>query len=217
MRNAALATLVIASLAIASVAAAGSAWTTHRDQANHFRIAAPSQWVIIPGSRAAATKLATSLEKQNKVRQATLVRSYLADNYQSGENRILDGVQYPIQTSPILTDFFLVKDELPSGLKSNSNTLNLIGDALFSGFVKQPGVHMTTRKPVHLKLPAGEAVLFSGTVPADGFGGRSTGFAFYSLLGNGKDEWQIEFRTDSRSLSRDGALFRRIADSFALQ
>jgi hypothetical protein len=202
---------------VASVAIASTGWVVHRDQSNHFQIATPGQWVIIPGLRSAALSVAASLKKRSKLRQATIVRSYLADNYQSGENRVLDGVQYPIQTSPILTDFLIVKDHLPSGVSSDSRTLSALGDVLFGGLAKERGVHMTTKKPVHLRLHAGEAVSFSGAVLASGFGGALTGFTFYLFLGPQREEWQIEFRTDSRHLAGDAALFRRIAASFGEQ
>jgi hypothetical protein len=209
--------LVALSCAIASDAVGATGWTVYRDQVNQFRLATPTGWIMVPGSRQAASRLAASLKRKGKVRQATLVRSYLADNYQSGENRVVDGIQYAIRTSPILTDFFLVKDHLPKSPKSDPTTLRIIAGAIFDGLAKQSGVRMTTKAPRSVRLHGGDGIAFSGTVPAVGFGGRKTGFAFYVLLGPANTEWQLEFRTDSRQLSADGPLFRQIADSLEFE
>lgn len=198
---------------LSGVAIAATPWAVYRDSVNQFSVAVPKTWVMVPGLRAAALRLAASYEKKGEARQATLVRSYLADNYQSGENRVLDGIQYPIQTSPILTDFLLVKDHLPQSLKSNQTTLKLIARSIFASLSKAAGVKMNGKSPTSIRLKAGDAMVFSGTVPAVGFGGRRTGFAFYILLGPNRTEWQFEFRTDSRQLRGDVVLFRRIATS----
>jgi hypothetical protein len=202
--------------AFASVAIASTGWAVYRDQANGFSIAAPTGWVMVPGSRPAALSLAASFEKKGESRKASLVRSFLADNSQSGEDRVVDGVQYPVQTSPMFTDFVLVKDHLPKGLASDQTTLRLIGNAIFDEFAKQSGAKLTTASPRQIRLSSRTVIEFSGAIPAVGFGGRKAGFAFYILLGPNRTEWQIEFRTDSRRLGADASLFRRIAASLHL-
>jgi hypothetical protein len=209
----AVALLVGVACLVSGAAPAATAWTVYRDTANGFSISTPKPWVLVPGSRAEAQRLAASYEKKGETRQATLVRAYLADNYQSGEDRVLDGIQFPTRTSPILTDFVFVKDHLPSGMKSDPDTLSLIAQTIFGGLAKQHGIKLNTKAPTDLRLPAGNAIEFSGSGPAEGFGGRRTGFDLYMLLGPARTEWQIEFRTDSTRLGADRPLFRRIAES----
>jgi hypothetical protein len=209
------ASLLAVACTLAAGAAAATRWAVYRDTVNQVSIATPAKWVRVPGSRAAALRLIASLRKRGETRQATLVRWYMDDNSQSGEDRIVDGIQYPIRTSPILTDFVLVKSRLPKSLKSDPATLDVIAKAIFVEFLKD-GSRMTTGDPVKIRLPAGRAEVLSGAVTAAGFGGRKTGFAIYILLGPGRTEWQIQFRTDSRQLDADGPLFRRIADSLRL-
>jgi hypothetical protein len=154
--------------------------------------------------------LATSFEKNGKPQQATLVRAYLADNRQSGEDRVLDGIQFPIPRAAPITDFFFVKDHLPKGMKSNSTTLNRVGKAFFDGFHNDPTFTLTTGL-TQFRLAGGEAVAFQGT--ALGTSGKKKGFAFYVLLGPGNTEWQFEFRTDGRRLNANSTLFWWIANS----
>ena len=178
---------------------AATGWTVHRGAADGFQIATPSSWLAVPGSPTAANKLAAALQAQGKVAAARLVRAYAADNASSGENRVLDGIQFPIRTSPTRTDFYLVKDHWPKGFTSDRTSVGILGEALFMHLKKLPGFRMTTKNPTFLTLPAGFAASWSGTV------GAHIGFTWYLLGGPRNSEWQLELRTESAETGRRSA------------
>jgi hypothetical protein len=198
--------------------AAGSSWRAYRDHTNGFAIETPASWVLVPGSSRLATRLALNLEKSGNRKRAALVRDASRGNFESSMGRaVLDGIQFPVQTTPILTDFMLSRNLLPVGVASDSATLKAIASEELGTLASTPGVRMLSPKSRLVTLGNIYARTFTGSIPAPKYGqGVRTGFEFFVLLGPGRALWQIEFRTSATHLSADIPLFERISHSLRL-
>jgi hypothetical protein len=211
--------LVIAGLVLAvtaSLLAAGQAGaknlpsTIYVDKGGGYRITIPKTWQVIPPSLAAVKKKVAQLKKQKKADLASVYSSYISTasaRKELSEFRFR-AFMWPALPSPVPTDVSLRIQPVSKTYKTAD--LPAIG-ASFAKNMSSPGAKIA--EPQLLKLPAGSAILITGTVPLPKeFQGAKTGFTLVLLLRPGR-LYMLSFRIDSRAAA-DAKIFTSIASLF---
>ncbi len=202
---------VTASLLVADPAAAKNLPSTiYVDKSSGYRITIPSKWQVIPPSLAAVKTKIAQLKKQKKTDLASVYSSYIgtASAREDLRNFRFRAFMWPALPSPVPTDVSLRIQPVAKTYKVAD--LPAIG-ASFAKNMASPGAKIS--KPQLLKLPAGNAILITGTVPLPkAFQGAKTGFTLILMLRPGR-LYMLSFRIDSRAAA-DAKIFTSIASLF---
>ena len=208
---AALVAAVTASLLVAGpVAAKNLPSTIYVDKSGGYRLTIPTKWQVIPHSLADVKKKVAQLKKQKKADLASVYSSYIstADARKELAEFRFRAFMWPALPSPVPTDVSLRIQPIAKTYKVAD--LPAIG-ASFVENMASPGA--TISKPELLKLPAGSAILITGTVPLPKeFQGAKTGFTLILMLRPGR-LYMLSFRIDSRAAA-DAKIFTSIASLF---
>jgi hypothetical protein len=212
-----LALLLLLAAAAMSLLAAGTAGaaknlpsTTYVDKSAGYRITIPTKWQVIPPSLTLVKARIAQLKKQKKTALASVYSSYIgnASARSELEQFRFRAFMYPTLPSPVPTDVSLRIQAVSKNFKAAD--LPAIG-ASFAKNMASPGAKIS--KPRLVQLPAGKAILLTGTVPlAKEFAGAKTGFTLILLLRPGR-LYMLSFRIDSRAAA-DAKVFGSIAQLF---
>ena len=202
---------VTSSLLVAGVASAKNLPSTiYVDKSGGYRITIPKTWQVIPPSVPVVKKKIATLKKQKKTDLASVYSSYISTA--AARKELTDfrfrAFMWPALPSPVPTDVSLRIQPVAKTYKAKD--LPAIG-ASFAKNMASPGAKID--KPQLLKLPAGQAVLITGTVPLPKeFQGAKTGFTLILMLKPGR-LYMLSFRIDSRAAA-DAKVFTSIASLF---
>ena len=206
--------LAVTATSVLGVGAAAAAKnlpsTTYVDKSAGYRITIPTKWQVIPPSLALVQARIKQLKKQKKTALAAVYSSYIADaNARSDLQQFrFRAFMYPTLPSPVPTDVSLRIQAVSKKFKAAD--LPAIG-ASFAKNMASPGAKIS--KPRLVQLPAGKAIVLTGTVPlAKQFAGAKTGFTLILLLRPGR-LFMLSFRIDSRAAA-DAKVFGSIAELF---
>jgi len=210
-----LALFVLLAAAATTVLAAGGGAknlpsTTYVDKTAGYRITIPSKWQVIPPSLSLVKARITQLKKQKKAALASIYSSYISSASARSDLRQFRfrAFMYPTLPSPVPTDVSLRIQAVSKKFKAKD--LPAIG-ASFAKNMTSPGAEIS--KPRLVQLPAGKAIVLTGTVPlAKQFAGAKTGFTLILLLRPGR-LYMLSFRIDSRAAA-DANVFGSIAQLF---
>ncbi len=207
---AALVLAVAASLVAGAASAKNLPSTIYVDKSGGYRITIPKTWQVIPPSVPIIKKKIATLKKQKKADLASVYSSYISTagaRKEVGDFRFR-AFMWPALPSPVPTDVSLRIQPVAKTYKAAD--LPAIG-ASFAKNMASPGAKID--KPQLLKLPSGQAVLITGTVPLPKeFQGAKTGFTLILMLRPGK-LYMLSFRIDSRA-APDAKVFTSIASLF---
>jgi hypothetical protein len=205
-----VAALAFAFLGAGTAAAKNLPSTIYVDRGGGYRITIPTKWQVIPPSVALVKKKVAQLKKQKKTALASAYSSYVST---AAAQKELDEFRFraflwPSLPSPVPTDVSLRIQ--PIAKRYTAADLPAIG-AAFRNNMASPGAKIA--QPRLIKLPAGKAVVISGTVPLPKeFQGAKTGFTLFLLLRPGR-LYLLSFRIDSRA-ANDAKVFGSIAKLF---
>jgi hypothetical protein len=206
-----LAAVVSASLLVAGPATAKNLPSTiYVDKSAGYRITIPTKWQVIPPSVALVKRKVAQLKKQKKAGLAAAYSTYISTAAARKEltQFRFRAFLWPLLPSPVPTDVSLSIQPIAKTYKTKD--LPAIG-ASFRKNMASPGAKIA--QPQSLDLPAGKAVLITGTVPLPkAFQGAKTGFTLILLLRPGR-LYLLSFRIDSRA-SADAKVFASIANLF---
>jgi len=208
---------VLALLAVALGAAGASAKNlpglTYRDAAKGYEITIPAAWKLVPRSKAAVQAQIALLKKAKG--SANLLLAGIYSSIIASPTGLKGLTTYRFQalawppdlSTPLLTEVSLgiVGTSTPEG-KAN---LTALGDEYANALSANAGSKIDEPKTV--ALPAGNAELVEGTIPAGT--GLATGVELY-LIPHGKQIYELSFQIDARGLA-DATLFTAIAKDFA--
>jgi hypothetical protein len=184
--------------------------TIYVDKSAGYRITIPSKWQVIPPSVALVKKKVAQLKKQKKTELAAAYSTYISTAAARKEltQFRFRAFLWPMLPSPVPTDVSLSIQSIAKKYKTKD--LPAIG-ASFRKNMASPGAKIA--QPQLLDLPAGKAVLITGTVPLPkAFNGAKTGFTLILLLRPGR-LYLLSFRIDSRAAA-DAKVFTSIATLF---
>jgi hypothetical protein len=212
MRAAALSLLAVAAVLLAAgpAAAKNLPSTTYVDKSAGYRITIPTQWQVIPPSLALVKSKIAQLKRQKKKDLASAYAAYISNASARKELQEFRfrAFLWPALPSPVPTDVSIRIEPIAKTYKASD--LPAMG-ASFAKNMASPGAKIS--QPQLLDLPAGKAVLITGTVPLPkAFGGAKTGFNLIMLLRPGR-LYLLSFRIDSRAAA-DAKVFASIAGLF---
>lgn len=184
--------------------------TIYVDKSGGYRLTIPRTWQVIPPSVAAVKQTIARLKKQKKTALAAVYSDLISTA--AGRKELTTfrfrAFRWPELPSPVPTDVTLTIQ--PLAKKYKAADLPAIG-ASFATSLASPGAKIA--QPQLLKLPAGPAVLITGTVPLPkGFQGAKTGFTLILML-RPERLYMLSFRIDSRA-APDAKVFTSIASLF---
>lgn len=209
---------MLATAAAAAVVAAGARAsttlpsTTWLDKAGGYEITLPTEWKLVPRSKAGIEEVIAGLKKTKSAENTALEETYTSILDSSSGTKALSAYRFqafawpPDPDTPLLTEVSVgvIGDSATFG-HSNLTTL---GDEYASALAENTG--STIEAPRRVKLPEGTAEFVEGRIPAGS--GLTNGVELY-LIPHGLHVYELSFTADA-SLLPKATIFTEIAQDF---